>query len=127
MTELRARAGFASTRGSRFADVRGVNRLAAQNHAETDDGGQTRRSPRQPFGHDGNFIRAGTRMIWMLETSARTTPLGRPQHRIHVTRIVAGRDNGERAAVRLIFFWLYLAKHRGGFNHECMRMNTNNL
>ena len=83
---------------------------------------------RKVFGRDGNFIRA--RDADDLDARNLGAPqfrLGRPQHRVHVARVVARCDDGEAAAGRPDFMRLNLAKHRGELNHERARMNTEKL
>ena len=70
---------------------------------------------REVFGRDGNFIRArNTDDLDALNLGAPQFRLGRPQHRIHVTRVVARGDDGKSAAGGPDFMRLNLAKHRGG-------------
>ena len=82
----------------------------------------------EEFGRDGNFIRAGDADdLDARHLGAPQFRLGRPQHRIHVTRVVARGDDGKSAAVRPDFVRLNLANHRGELNHERARMNTEKL
>ena len=83
---------------------------------------------RKVFGRDGYFKRArNANDLDARHLGAPQFRLGGPQHRVHVTRVVARRDNGKISTAQLNFFMSNLAKHHREFNHEWTQMNMNNL